>query len=340
MSDASSGEGRNRKGKGGRGRGRRPEPKPTGFQKFIKAVTFGLIDPFEAQKRKRRAARKSAPGKERSAKKRGEGKGDRTRRAPEYVEPTNPRLYVGNLDYGVSGEDLRSLFSEAGTVVDASVVTRGDSGRSKGFGFVEMSSLEEAKKAATSLNDRDVSGRKMLVTGAKAPKPGDERESRSRSGGRRREDDSSDSRPPRERSEKGRREGRGGRRERAPRSEDFGDKGSRQVKPIEIEQVSGPRVLLANVNSDAGEVDLDDLLDGIGDVVSRVSRDQAEGSDTKDFEIEFSETAGAQKAVELLHGKSFMGRSLRVSGLGEGAPVPSPTEDVSTEDASTDGEAA
>jgi len=79
----------------------------------------------------------------------------------------NVKLYVGNLDYGVTGDQLGELFSQAGTVVSAVVISDRYSGRSKGFGFVEMSSSEEAKKAIEMFNEKDLEGRNMIVNEAR-----------------------------------------------------------------------------------------------------------------------------------------------------------------------------
>lgn len=81
----------------------------------------------------------------------------------------NKKLYVGNLLYEVTDEDLKTHFSSAGNVVSATVIRYKDTGRSKGFGFVEMSSEEEAKKAIETMNGKDFRGRKMVVSEARPP---------------------------------------------------------------------------------------------------------------------------------------------------------------------------
>jgi len=81
------------------------------------------------------------------------------------------KLYVGNLSYDVSDEQLGSLFAQAGTVTSAQVIIDKFSSRSKGFGFVEMSTEEEAKKAMEMFNEQDLEGRKMLVKEARPQKP-------------------------------------------------------------------------------------------------------------------------------------------------------------------------
>ena len=65
------------------------------------------------------------------------------------------RLYVGNLPYSVTELELRDLFASLGTITEAKIVTDRDTGRPRGFGFVEMSTEDEAKKAIEELNGRD-----------------------------------------------------------------------------------------------------------------------------------------------------------------------------------------
>jgi RNA recognition motif-containing protein len=88
------------------------------------------------------------------------------------------KLYVGNLSFQTSSEDLQALFAQAGTVESASVVEDRDTGRSRGFGFVEMSSKEEGEAAIAQFNGKEVNGRALNVNEAKP------RENRSGGGGR------------------------------------------------------------------------------------------------------------------------------------------------------------
>jgi RNA recognition motif-containing protein len=81
------------------------------------------------------------------------------------------KLYVGNLDYSVTGDQLAELFAQAGTVASATVISDRNSGRSKGFGFVEMSNDEEAKKAIEMFNGKDLQGRDMVVNEARPQEP-------------------------------------------------------------------------------------------------------------------------------------------------------------------------
>ena len=87
------------------------------------------------------------------------------------------KLYVGNLAFQTTNEDLQQLFAKAGTVESASVVEDRETGRSRGFGFVEMSSTEEGEAAISQFNGSEVNGRSLTVNVAKP------RENRSGGGG-------------------------------------------------------------------------------------------------------------------------------------------------------------
>jgi RNA recognition motif-containing protein len=80
------------------------------------------------------------------------------------------RLYVGNLPYNVGDSELQEMFEQHGTVTSAQVIMDRDTGRSKGFGFVEMASDSEAQTAITSLHGAEVGGRTLTVNEAR-PKP-------------------------------------------------------------------------------------------------------------------------------------------------------------------------
>ena len=91
------------------------------------------------------------------------------------------KIYVGNMPYSTSSEDLNELFAEHGNVVDANVVMDRETGRSKGFGFVEMPNDSEAKAAIEALNSSQLSGRTLRVSEAR-PRP--DRPPRGGGGGR------------------------------------------------------------------------------------------------------------------------------------------------------------
>jgi RNA recognition motif-containing protein len=75
---------------------------------------------------------------------------------------------VGSLPWSVSDEELKQTFEKHGNVVSAKVITDRNSGRSRGFGFVEMESAEDAQKAMSTLNDSEMGGRNIVVNEAKA----------------------------------------------------------------------------------------------------------------------------------------------------------------------------
>lgn len=80
------------------------------------------------------------------------------------------KIYVGNLPYDAKEEDLRQLFEAFGQVNSINLITDRDTGRSKGFGFVEMENQEEGDKAITELNDTELSGRKINISVARPKK--------------------------------------------------------------------------------------------------------------------------------------------------------------------------
>jgi RNA recognition motif-containing protein len=88
------------------------------------------------------------------------------------------KLYVGNLPFTTTSEDLQTLFAQAGTVESASVVEDRETGRSRGFGFVEMASNEEGTAAIAQFNGKDMNGRNLTVNEARP------RENRGGGGGR------------------------------------------------------------------------------------------------------------------------------------------------------------
>ena|SRR5207244_13305082 len=89
----------------------------------------------------------------------------------------NTKLYVGNLSYETSENDLQDAFSQFGTVTEANLMMDRDSGRSRGFAFVTMASKEEAQAAITGLNGKELNGRALTVNEARP------REERSGGGG-------------------------------------------------------------------------------------------------------------------------------------------------------------
>ena len=82
------------------------------------------------------------------------------------------KLYVGGLSYSTTSETLREYFAQCGTVESASVITDKFSGQSRGFGFVEMATAEEAQRAISELNGKDLDGRKITVNVSNPRTPG------------------------------------------------------------------------------------------------------------------------------------------------------------------------
>ncbi len=82
------------------------------------------------------------------------------------------KLYVGNLSFSVTSDDLQDYFAQAGTVESAKVIEDRDTGRSRGFGFVEMSSSEEAAAAIEQFNGQDFEGRNLVVNEARPREEG------------------------------------------------------------------------------------------------------------------------------------------------------------------------
>lgn len=76
------------------------------------------------------------------------------------------KLFVANLPFSATEEDMKQFFSAAGSVVSARIITDRETGRSRGFGFVEMSSPEEAQRAMSELNEKELNGRTIFVSEA------------------------------------------------------------------------------------------------------------------------------------------------------------------------------
>ena len=158
--------------RGGRGRrGDRPQrnetrtPQPPAKKSFWqKLVSFFTSGSKPATTKGPRPQYQSAtvPNGSASASARGAHK-------PVVVEVTSPKLYVGNLSYDATESDLSELFNGVGQVMNAEIVSHKGTEKSKGFGFVTMTTTDEAKRAVVELHDKDFMGRKMVVTGSKAP---------------------------------------------------------------------------------------------------------------------------------------------------------------------------
>jgi RNA recognition motif-containing protein len=122
------------------------------------------------RERPRDESRESRPPREPREDREGrEARAPRESRKPEQIEVTTPRLYIGNLSYDAAESDLADLFSGVGTVAHVEVISNKHTQRSKGFGFIQMNSISEAKRAVDELHDKEYMGRKLVVSGAKLP---------------------------------------------------------------------------------------------------------------------------------------------------------------------------
>lgn len=91
----------------------------------------------------------------------------RQSRKPELVEVNSPKLYLGNLSFDAAESDIFELFRGVGNVQNVEIVSHKYTQKSKGFGFVTMQTVEEARRAVTELHDKEFMGRKLVVSGAK-----------------------------------------------------------------------------------------------------------------------------------------------------------------------------
>jgi RNA recognition motif-containing protein len=89
----------------------------------------------------------------------------------DSTQTAGVKLYVGNLPWSVSDDQLQQMFAQAGQVLSAQVIIDRFSGRSKGFGFVEMATAEEAQAAIAQFNDQEMEGRKLVVNEARPKAP-------------------------------------------------------------------------------------------------------------------------------------------------------------------------
>jgi hypothetical protein len=138
------------------GRGETPKPKLTFWQRVV-AFFAGSTQQDVAPPKPREKPSVNIPPKEKISRK------------PELVEVTSPKLYVGNLSFDATESDLFDLFNGVGQVRNAEVVCHKYTQRSKGFAFVQMTTIEEARRAVKELHDKEFLGRKLVVSGAKTP---------------------------------------------------------------------------------------------------------------------------------------------------------------------------
>src|SRR6184192_3733289 len=157
------GRGRSRR-RGGRGRfqdQRTPAPKQKTFWQRIVAFFGNGGDT-------RKPATQSRNGQQQQPQYQRPQEQSRPSRKPESIEVTSPRLYVGNLSFDATESDLFELFNGVGHVQNAEVVSYRHNQRSKGFAFVQMQTIDEAKRAVEELHDKEFLGRRLVVSGAKS----------------------------------------------------------------------------------------------------------------------------------------------------------------------------
>ena len=120
------------------------------------------------KKKKKPIAKKNARNKNLQQNRAAKKKPTRQHKPPESIPITSGRLYVGNLPYKTTDEDLEELFSECGEVMSAEVVRHRRNNRSKGYAFVEMVNAGTAQNAAKKMHERIYLERKLIVNGAKS----------------------------------------------------------------------------------------------------------------------------------------------------------------------------
>src|SRR5262249_20929350 len=157
MKSYTSGRSRRRRGRSrrhsGDGQGRRSDAKAAPQKKgFWSRIASFFAVPEKGEQRNGSQSRQQA----------------RSPRRPEPIEVTSPRLYVGNLSFDATESDLFDLFNGVGHVQNAEVVSYKHNQRSKGFAFVQMQTVEEAKRAVEELHDKEFLGRRLVVSGAKS----------------------------------------------------------------------------------------------------------------------------------------------------------------------------
>lgn len=201
-----------------------------------------------------------------------------------------PRLYLGNLSYDASEQDLEELFKGIGTVRSVEIIYNRHTHRSKGYGFLEMLTVEEAKRAVEELHDKPFMGRNLIVNGANAkPAPDADRPPREPRERKPQENKARDSKPANDRGERGEKRGN-----------------------------NPSRLRIKNISFDADESSLEEHFKGIGNVrrVELVYNNQTHRSKGFGF-VEMQKAADAQRAIEVLHDQPFMGRNLVVTAVDE-----------------------
>lgn len=134
-----------------------------------KSIIQKVLELFGIGKPKKKPTRKKpTPNKNSRPQRKKVTRPKREHKAPEKIPITTGRLYVGNLPYKTTDEELKELFNQAGETLSAEVVRHRRNNRSKGYAFVEMADAETAQKAASQMNEYIYLERKLIVNGAKS----------------------------------------------------------------------------------------------------------------------------------------------------------------------------
>ncbi len=180
----------NRKRNNNRNNNRKPrynKPKPLVLSTWQKVLIFFKItseDKIRKQLHANRPPRKKTPGQDVSNNTKTNSKGNtnavksntrtkRERKAPQKIEVESARLYVGNLSYDATEYDIEDLFKGIGSVKKVEIIYNKHTHKSKGYGFVQMLNVDEAKRAVDVLHDQPFLGRNLIVNGSKARKAND-----------------------------------------------------------------------------------------------------------------------------------------------------------------------
>ena len=230
-----------------------------------------------------------------------QGEGRREKR--DYPVDT-PRLYLGNLSYDADEASLEELFKGTGTVRSVEVVYNRHTHRSKGFGFIEMQSVEEAKRAVEELHGQPFMGRNLVVNGASNKPKSDNLKNDNLKTDKPKED-----RPPRERKP----------RESKPTQE----RGERRSRPA-----SKSRLHVDNLSYDVDESSLEELFKGVGNVRRvEIGYDREARRSTGSGFIEMQKSEDTQRAIEVFHDQPFMGRKLIVTEANKKPQESKPAEE-------------
>ena len=168
---------RNNKNRNKNRKPRQHKPKPLVLSTWQKILIFFKLtseDKIRKQLQANRPPRKKTPSNEDNTQDRKSNtRGKKTRKAPQKVPVESPRLYVGNLSYDATEHDIEDLFKGIGSVKKVEIIYNKHTHKSKGYGFVQMQNMDEAKRAIEVLHDQPFLGRNLIVNVSKARKPSD-----------------------------------------------------------------------------------------------------------------------------------------------------------------------